>query len=414
MSNESEKTKIPFAVVLDEYGSYFGNPSDTLRRELREVPGVPNATYLVRDGKVFVFEKLLKFVELNERSARINGQLQHDVVLSLMSDSWVSALEAVTSWSIIPVPYQVTTEQIIHAPFKAAIPAGQDGQTSAQTLAQLLVGAIVEGPGDFLYKGQPMSLIERLDLTDLPPRPGLESPFNRDPEVRIFRRLASQKYIEGFEPITPELFDQVVGAELAWTHDSAQAKAVAYAHAPELWARSTSIPFGILNDAADEIPDHDLENGQELTGLYPELEMLSPGTLYDLFSTFQNDCYYMRSWTADRDDGFLFFLLGRLAAPRADAYEARGIGETLGFMLLRGDDWEDAKERTTEWKNYDTALYSLTNRVANALSFLEKSNAATDLRGGEITTMTDLLNGGRQWKVEPMIVTQSLGDFKPN
>lgn len=413
MSNEKEKKKAPFVMVLDEFGSYFGNRSDTLRRELREVPGIPNASYLVSEGKVFVFEKLLQLVELNEQSTFIDGKLQSDAVLPLLNSSWVSPLEAVTAWNITPVPYKVADGQITHEPFNANIPSRQTVMETAQALALLLVGDIVEGDGDFTFKGQPMTLIEGIEVTALPPRPDLTSPFDPDPSAVNYRRLTPHGYVAGFEPVSPALYEQAVEAEKTWTHDTAQAKAAAYKGTQALWAQIKTIPLGALNDTRDQMPDDDLENLQALVSLYPELELLTPETLYDLFSTFQRDCYYMNGWTADRDDGFLFFLLGRLTSPKAEGYKAREMGEIAAFLLLRGEDWQVAEECTIAWGLYDAALTSLTHRVAKAMQFLERTNAATDLRGGEITTMLDTFNHGRKWRVDPIIVTQSLEDLKP-
>lgn len=43
-------------VCLDEFGYYCGGQNDTLKEDLRKIDGVPNATYLVKDGQVFVFD----------------------------------------------------------------------------------------------------------------------------------------------------------------------------------------------------------------------------------------------------------------------------------------------------------------------------------------------------------------------
>lgn len=414
MSNENEEKKAPFVMVLDEFGSYFGDPSDSVRRELRDVPGVPNASYLVNDGKVFVFEKLLQLVELNKQSTFIDNKLQSGPVLALLNSSWVSPLEAVTAWNITPVPFRVADGQITHEPFNANIPSGNSVMDTAQALALLLVGGVVEGEGDFSFRGQPMTLIEAIDISALPPRPDLTSPFEQVPNAVNFRRLAPHKYVAGFEPISPEIFGQALEAEQTWTHDTAQANAAAYKGAQTIWAQVKTIPLVALNDTRDQKPDDDeLENLQALVSLYPELEMLTPETLYDLFGTFQSDCYYMNSWTPDRDDDFLFFLLGRLVLPGADGYKAREMGQIAGFLLLRGEDWQGAKACSLAWGLYDAALTSLAHRVARAMDFLERSNAATDLRGGEITTILDVHNNGRKWSVDPIIVTQSLEDLKP-
>jgi len=49
-------------VFLDEAGYCFGVQKDGLKEDLRKIEGVPNATYLVKDGQVFVFDKLVRLV----------------------------------------------------------------------------------------------------------------------------------------------------------------------------------------------------------------------------------------------------------------------------------------------------------------------------------------------------------------
>jgi hypothetical protein len=50
-------------VFLDEFAYYFGCHNDSLKEVLRKIDGVPNVTYLVKDGHVFVFDKLVQLVE---------------------------------------------------------------------------------------------------------------------------------------------------------------------------------------------------------------------------------------------------------------------------------------------------------------------------------------------------------------
>lgn len=48
MSNDKNvKTERPRMLVVDEYSNFFGGLNDTLKEELRNVSGVPNATYLL-------------------------------------------------------------------------------------------------------------------------------------------------------------------------------------------------------------------------------------------------------------------------------------------------------------------------------------------------------------------------------
>ena len=95
-------------LVVDEYSNFFGGLNETLKEELRKVSGVPNATYLVNDGKVFVFDKLVHPVK--ERQKDQPDLPLADLARSLIAEATVSAKDAVEAWGIVPVPYE--TEKV--------------------------------------------------------------------------------------------------------------------------------------------------------------------------------------------------------------------------------------------------------------------------------------------------------------
>ncbi|MDV7392365.1 hypothetical protein RZS08_13455, partial [Arthrospira platensis SPKY1] len=149
-------------VFLDEFGYYFGGRNDSLKEDLRKIDGVPNATYLVKDGQVFVFDKLVELVE--EHRKRQPDLPLADLARSLIAEATVSAKEAVETWGVVPEPYEMAEHpssglMIRHRPFNARLPGAFQSKSDVQgAFASLLLGGIQSGSGDFAYRGQPMTL----------------------------------------------------------------------------------------------------------------------------------------------------------------------------------------------------------------------------------------------------------------
>jgi hypothetical protein len=83
-------------VTFDEFGYYFGGHNDSLKEDLRKIDGVPNATYFVKDGQVFVFDKLVQLVE--EHRKLQPGLPLVDLARGLIAEATVSAKEAVETY----------------------------------------------------------------------------------------------------------------------------------------------------------------------------------------------------------------------------------------------------------------------------------------------------------------------------
>ncbi len=121
MTNDNK----PPMVFLDEFGYYFGGSNDSLKEDLRKIDGVPNATYLVKDRQVFVFDKLVQLV--NEHRKRQSDLPLSDLARSLIEEATVSTKEAVETWGVVPEPYEMAENpesglMIRHRPFNARLP----------------------------------------------------------------------------------------------------------------------------------------------------------------------------------------------------------------------------------------------------------------------------------------------------
>lgn len=400
-------------VFLDEFGYYFGGQNDTLKEDLRKIEGVPNATYLVKDGQVFVFDKLVQLVEEHRK-------LQPDLPLAglasgLIAEATVSAKEAVEAWGVVPEPYELTEHpasglMIRHRPFNTRLPGtfqSKDGARDA--FASLLLGDIQSGNGDFTYRGQSMTLCDPLDTALLPPRPVIERV--EESENLGYTALRSVAYEPGFEPVSEVLFDDAKEREAAWKNDSTRAARYAQDHAADIWARAATLQLETLDDPTDEVPEYGQEDFAELRPLYPELLMLSDGSLYAWFDVYQSECCYINGWTASRDDDFLFYLLGKVAGRQHEQDTAKEVGKLVAYALLRGDALGDALAFGRAAALYDRAISRLARRIADAMRFLAEDKKATELHGRAITTMMDMFRLGRKCNFTPVVAEQNVADF---
>ncbi len=420
--SDGKNTKVeqPRVLFVDEMGSYFGGQNDNLKEALRDIDGVPNAKYLVRDGLVFVFDKLVQLVKKRQNDQ--SDTPVAELACNLVDEATVSAKEAVEAWGVVPVPYEMKTVAdrdiapletpansllVRHRPFNAHLPGSYQNENDVQAaFANILVGGIQHGSGDFTYRRQPMTLCEPLDLTLLPARPvtreGLE------PASWFYTELGSINYEPGFEPVSEVMFNRVKELETGWRDDIARAATHAQNRVDDMWAQTADLRIGTLNDLSDEVPEYGLEDFAELRSHYPELSMLSDGSLYSLFDVFQMECRFINGWSANRDNDFLFYLLGKVVDRENDHESAKEVGEWVADALLHGDTLDAALRFGRDATRYNQAIGKLAHRVASAMRFLAEDKKATDLRGHAITTMGDAFRIGRKFNATMMVAEQKL------
>lgn len=405
----------PKLMFIDEAGCLLGNKDDQLKEDLREIEGVPNATYLVKDGQVFVFDKLV--LKVKEHS-KLNPDVPlADLARNLVPFATVSAKEAVDQWGIIPAPYEMVENpaggfSVRHRPFNARLPGVFQTKNDVQdAFARLLIGGIEAGNGDFTYKSQPMSLCAPLDLARLPPRPAIHREVG--PAKDVYAVLANVGYEAGFAPLSEELFAHVKSLEESWKEDSARAVRYAQNRAAELWQQTGVLRLETLNGADDEVPDHSEQDFAELRLLYPELSMLSDGSLFAWFDYYQMESCYINGWTPSRDDDFLFYLLGKVAGREYERDSVKEIGEWAAYALLRGDSFDAALDFSRAAALYDSAIDKLAWRVADAIRYLVEDKKAIELHGRPIRTFADMFRESRKCNtaIQPTVVSQELSDL---
>lgn len=411
-------TKKPdLAVYLDEASLYFGGNDDNLKEDLRKIEGVPDATYLVTDNGVFVFAKLI--AKVKEHRERMPDMPLDAMAKGLIPLATVSAEEAVNLWGVVPEPYELIPNNhgegyvIRHCPFNAVVPGIFSTKEEAnKVLALLLIGGIQPGDGDFVYRGQPMVLCKEIGVANLPSKPFIQEGL--EPADYFYTHLSSVAFEDGFAPIPQDLFAQAKAIEASWQDNCARAARHARRHASDVWQWVKDLSLTTLNDPHAEVPEYGLEDLKELRSYYPELSMLSDGSFYELFDSYQVDCCYLNGWTAVRDDSFLFYLLGELASSKFEGEHAAETGRMVAFALLRGDSIEKALVFGQDWANYTEVIRDLAFRIGNAMRFLfEDKKTANHLHGRPIVTLLDAFRRGRKFSgsVSVTPVTQKLSDF---
>lgn len=438
MSNKPVAPELPYGVITDEASLYFGNQDDTLRQELRAIEGVPDRTYLVEDQNVFVFEKLVSLVKDNGDSVRVDGALNSSSVIELLTSCWMTPIEAVTDWGIVPVPFKVIKPEdsftdvgftldyaVVHGPFNSLVPVRISSQSDVnETLAKLLVGEIVQSngnfsyngeivqsSGDFNYEGQPYWLRSKFDLTALPLQPSLPRGAEEPLDQYVSNRLAKFGFSTGFEPVSSELYAAIVALESAWRVSTVSAKRFGIANFAMLKENISKPPFAILNDPSDENSDYLMDEAAELVSLYPELSTIKSSTLVSYYSRYQQDYRYMGSWSPSREMEFVYYVLGLLVDPELSAFEAIPAGEIAASLLAHGDDWDHVKNTTVEWLAFDSAVSDLVYRVNMAINFVKSAKETGVLQGAMVQTTQDLFNSMRSFGAKTTTAVQSVTDF---
>jgi hypothetical protein len=408
-----EKNKL---LMFDEASLILGANDDNLKEDLRKIEGIPNASYLVKDHQqVFVFDKLVAEVK-KQQDQGSNDSLQ-ELALRLIPISTMAPKEAIESWRVVPEPYLLEKDNtsgdfiIRHKPFDSIIAAVfHNKKDTNKALALLLIGSVLKGDGDFIYHGQSMKLCKLINTALLPLCPlirNIPESIDSKTDMHTYTRLGNTRFIEGFEPISESLFDEVKSLEMSWANANGYASQCSCNHVETIWKRVHELSFETLNDPKDAVPDYEQEEIVDLRSIYPELSMLTDGSLYEHFDSYQMGCCYIQGWTANRDDSFLFYLLGKLAIKAVESIDAEEIGTMLAYSLLNGDSLNEGFEFSRSWYQYNSAIKRLASRVANAMQFLEKEKKQGNLQGNEITTMMDAFRLGRKFNAKTIKITQT-------
>jgi hypothetical protein len=392
-----------------------GTDNDPLRVTLREIDGIPNASYLVRGERVFVFDKLVEFV--GALGTRTNDPDLPDLGRKLLDAASVSPADAIALWKIMPAPYELNELAsgqiaVLHKPFDAHLPEYFESKEAAQpTLTRLLMGETVGGRGDFVYRDQALVLREPLALN--PDRFTMAPPVVAEcaGAKGVWCRLESVKWLPGFSPVPESLFAKTRAAEAAWRYACAGMELVAGNRETDLWAAANKVDLARLNTTNGAIPEDWRDAASRLRECYPELAMLSDYTLWSMYGAYQMEYWHMNSWEPSHDGAFIFYLLGCLADPATERYSAVSTGKWFAYHWMLGNSVDEARQFACSVRSNMDSLDRLVHRISDAMTFLDNDARATDLRGRKISVLSDMHRMARSKGTKVIPVTQDLSVF---
>ncbi|WP_063589261.1 hypothetical protein [Achromobacter ruhlandii] len=119
------------------------------------------------------------------------------------------------------------------------------------------------------------------------------------------------------------------------------------------------------------------------------------------------ECCYINGWEPNRDDGFLHYLLGKVADRDLKREDAAEVGQWAAYSLLCGETLAAAFAFGRAVFTYNRSLSSLARRIARAVAFVAEDIRTADLHGKPVVTMQDMFNYGRKFNVSVVHVEQS-------
>lgn len=216
-------------------------------------------------------------------------------------------------------------------------------------LSAVLAGAVLPGPGDFVYRGQPMMLRQTLDPNALPPRPlltllTLDAPLQR-------QRLRQLEFVDGFAPLSPSLLTRVRRLEIDW--------------GDHCWTAEREM--------------HMARRAGKLDAVLAQLVEPAGARYVDGYST-DNGIDRHAPDRAGSSTAQRLVALGRSALagepqPR-DLTRAFGAGRIAALAMLRDATVDDALHLAWQWHRYDSGLADLVARIDRALCFLDAEQRA--------------------------------------
>jgi len=375
------RTMVSISQEFQSLTLHQGGPQadDAIARQLREIEGVPKAPWVVKNFRVFAFEKLLWLVKNCTSSANQGKELRADDVLTLLPAAWIDPITAVEKWGIIPEPYTVDTDGqaffIRHQPFNAVVPeVYRNSRDLTLALAHMLVGGVIGEFGDVCYRGQYLSLKGSPLTKQLPVSPRLDTADIARPELGN-SPLLNIGYEPGFAPLTPTLFERVKSLDLTWRGDSHAVRRFITSHSKHLGPTINQFGVHQLTHPSRELIDEADSDLIDIRRMFPELDAMSAHALFNWFADYQRDCRFKGAIDARRDDGFFHYLLGQLASNGELIGEhAERVGTYAAFAVARGARPLAALRLGMQCDRYHNSLDKLVSNTVSVLTFLKEDS----------------------------------------
>ena len=399
---DTTETNPKFNIFLDEAASYIGG-NDHLKERIRKIDGAPNVTYKVRGDKVFVFDALVDLVIMASREK--GEDLDDSEVLALIKQAELTPFEAVERYGVWPSQYKPERlskggYRIVHWPLNSVLPGVyEDDVALNNALARLLMGGTIEGHAKSEYRGQPLDLIDPLAMTKTDDVPTYGAVI-RD-NLKPYLSLGSLSYVEGFEPISKELFDAAAEQERTWAWADLSARAYARELLAKAWPILQSKVVDTVNTAyseANHLTSDELEEIAALRRFYPELKEVHAYAVLQSMSDYHSVEVGIRSsGVYEREQEFLFYLIGKTTADAGVKYSIAAHGERVAYFLIKGRPLPTAMQKASECTAYSLELGLLCSNLAKACRFLKEDAQSNVQQGSTVSTLGDLLREGRKY-----------------
>lgn len=397
--NEDAKRTPQF--ICDEFGYYLGTTDDPLKETLRGIKGIPDATYVVRGEKVFVFDKLVGLTK--ERLRNTDAETISEIALLSIEDCYVSAEEAVKRWNVTPVEHKVEygedhqgrpVAKILHTELNAWLPGEfRSKEEVMSALSVRLLGGKIPGEGTFTYKGQAMTPRNPEDFERTPEKP------KGFPSGGLSAQGCSILKLEGYHPgldlLSQTLFNELTLLQSEYDHVRTQIENLIKVGREEILSMTPKLRIELLNDPDNEVAEYAKEETAGLRPFYPELGFLSDGSLFSHFNEFQADFRYSTSWDPYYDEAFLFYLVGKASDKSLDAETAASVGQWVVYAMLNGNSIEKAIVFGRQSERYAQDLLGQANRILRAIRFLKCDDKDSAPTGKPVRTMADILKMAR-------------------
>lgn len=402
-------------IVTDELHLMFNEQArkDNLRKMLRAIDGIPSVQYLVKNGQVFVFEKLVSLM-----SCETSPEPQK--AMALLEQSYVTPMQAVTDWKIVPYPFEVIGNGnywvLHHTKFDAVIPKKFDTLTQLhEAMADILLGRSITPdaselmePNLFYFEKQVYKSI--VSLADLPADPLADWD---DMTADSIEMLAVEQYLPGHPLLTEIVFTgikEVTGkwqGKLDWMHCAAE-------HDDQAISSISFLPLDRLS--ADYATSWEPEEDDKhvivaLRGHYPELANVSDVALYFLYDEFQMACNQVSGAEPTRDIDFLFYAAGTALGVDDEGIAIRDAGKISVYLLSENTPAEVLAQKIQEYVARDKSLRQLALWRWNVSKFLEGFAQTEKGVGQPIAVFSDMMNIARKYGHTSVTVTQSRSDF---
>ncbi|MEX9785665.1 hypothetical protein [Providencia manganoxydans] len=403
------------SIMTDELHLMFNDQArkDNLRKMLRAIDGIPSVQYLVKNGQVFVFEKLVSLM-----SSETSPEPQK--AMALLEQAYVTPMQAVTDWKIVPYPFEVIGNGnywvLHHTKFDAVIPKKFDALTQLhEAMADLLLGRSITPdaselmePNLFYFEKQVYKSIVR--LADLPADPLADWD---DMTADSIEMLAVEQYLPGHPLLTEIVFTgikEVTGkwqGKLDWMHCAAE-------HDDQAISSISFLPLDRLSAdyATTWVPEEDDKQViVALRGHYPELAEVSDVALYFLYDEFQMACNQVSGAEPSRDIDFLFYAAGTALGVDDEGIAIRDAGKISVYLLSENTPTEVLAQKIQEYVARDKSLRQLALWRWNVSKFLEGFAQTEKGAGQPVAVFSDMMNIARKYGHTSVTVTQSRSDF---